>query len=331
MSGNPGGVGATSRGDDALRWAYDVLTGMGREVVEDPIEIKDRPWSRVVRLTTGDGVVFLKVNRGETTYEPALVALLARLAPDAVAAPLAVAGAWSLTPDGGPTLRDVRGSAPPTVEVMTEVMREYAGLQRVTSTHLEELVAVGVPDLRPATLPAKYDSLLGAAEWIRVGENDGMPPETYARLVAHRPAIVDACERLSASVVPAALQHDDLHDNNVFVSGPAATYRIFDWGDSSVAHPFGTLLISLRSFATAGDLSPDDPAVTRVRDAYLECWTDLAGATELREDARLAVRLAPIGRALSWQRALVDADAEDHLEWGESVSRWLAELLDPDT
>ena len=123
--------------DDALGWAVDVLQGMGREVVAEPMTLKDRAWSRVVRLTTEDGTVWLKVNRGGTTYEPALVEALGRLTPGSVDEPLAVAGAWMLTSDGGPTLRDVRGDSPPDLGAMSEVMREYAALQRATAPHTD--------------------------------------------------------------------------------------------------------------------------------------------------------------------------------------------------
>ena len=83
MSGNPeprgawaDGLGRLTAVDDALGWAVDVLQGMGREVVAEPVTLKDRAWSRVVRLTTEDGTVWLKVNRGGTTYEPAVVETL---------------------------------------------------------------------------------------------------------------------------------------------------------------------------------------------------------------------------------------------------------------
>ena len=57
MSGNPEQnrwvgrrLGRLAAVDDALGWAVDVLQGMGREVVAAPVTLKDRPWSRVVRL-----------------------------------------------------------------------------------------------------------------------------------------------------------------------------------------------------------------------------------------------------------------------------------------
>jgi len=333
MSGNPeqtgewvDGLGQLAAVDDALGWAVDVLQGMGREVVAEPMTLKDRAWSRVVRLTTADGTVWLKVNRGGTTYEPAVVEALGRLTPKSVDEPLAVAGAWMLTSDGGPTLRDVRGDSAPDLEAMSEVMREYAALQRATAPHAERLLSVGVPDLRPSLIPAAFEDLLGQDQWMRVGQDGGLSQEAYARLQTHRPVLADACARLAESPIPVALQHDDLHDNNVFVPSPGV-YRIFDWGDASIAHPFGTLLVSLRSFAAFSETTVDDPRVTALRDAYLDCWTDLAPMRQLLEDAELAISIAPVGRALSWQRALVDAGPEERAEWQDSVWGWLEELL----
>jgi hypothetical protein len=299
---------------------------MGRNVVAEPVTLKDRAWSRVVRLTTEDGVVWLKVNRGGTTYEAAVVEALGRLAPQSVDAPLAVAGAWMLTSDGGPTLRDVRGDSAPDLAAMSEVMREYAALQRATVPHVDGLIDLGVPDLRPSLIPPAFDRLLGQQDWMKVGQEGGISPEAYARLLEYRPVLADACARLSGSPIPLALQHDDLHDNNVFVPA-AGVYRIFDWGDASIGHPFGTLLVTLRSFAMFCETTEDDPKVTALRDAYLECWTDLAPMDQLLGDAALAVSVGPVGRALSWQRAVIDAGPEDRAEWQESVWGWLEELL----
>src|SRR4051794_22634869 len=301
--GWPDGLGRLAQVDDALGWAVDVLQGMGREVVGEPMTLKDRVWSRVVRLMTGEGPVWLKVSRGATTYESALVEALGRLAPESVDAPLAVAGAWMLTSDGGPTLRDLRGDSAPDLATMCEVMREYAALQRATVPHTERLIALGVPELRPTSVPAAFDRLLAQDEWMLVGQEGGISEEAYARLLAHRPLLADTCARLAESSIPVALQHDDLHDNNIFVPSQGV-YRIFDWGDASIAHPFGTLLVSLRSFALFCETTVDDPKVIALRDAYLECWTDFAPIEELRQQASLAVSVAPVGRGLSWERAV---------------------------
>nr|WP_242623918.1 phosphotransferase [Micromonospora kangleipakensis] len=124
--------------------------------------------------------------------------------------------------------------------------------------------------------------------------------------------------------LPATIQHDDLHDGNVFVADDG--YRFFDWGDASVAHPFGTLLVTLRSVAYAGELKPGDPALARLRDAYLEAWTDRHDRATLREVAGLAMRVATVSRSLSWRRALRSTDPA-RAEYASAVPGWLEELF----
>lgn len=94
-----------------------------------------------------------------------------------------------------------------------------------------------------------------------------------------------------------------------------------DWGDAAVSHPFGVLLVTLRSVADLGAT-----AVARLRDAYLEPWTDLAPLAELRELAGAARRVQPVLRALAWERALRGADDAERAPWGDPVAGWLGVL-----
>jgi hypothetical protein len=121
-----------------------------------------------------------------------------------------------------------------------------------------------------------------------------------------------------------SLQHDDLHDGNVFADG-----RVFDWGDSSVGHPFGVLLVTSRVAADRFEVSDGDPLVLRLRDAYLEPWSDLASREALLADVRAAVQLGKVGRSLSWQRALVDATPDDVASFEDPIAGWLDELREP--
>jgi hypothetical protein len=43
-------------------------------------------------------------------------------------------------------------------------------------------------------------------------------------------------------------------------------------GDASVAHPFASLLVALRTMARTFELPADDPVLERFQDAYLESW-----------------------------------------------------------
>ncbi|GAB3950327.1 aminoglycoside phosphotransferase family protein [Micromonospora vulcania] len=308
----------------ARTWVDEQLSRAGRRVT-GPVEPRVRPWSLVWRLPTDAGPVWFKANNPGTVHEAVLIARLARSAPERVLTPIAVDAdqGWSLLPDGGESLRDVLGRDADLTH-WERALPGYAALQLATASQADELVALGVPDHRPEVLPALLAGLLDDRESLRIGDEDGLSPETYERLRAELPAYAERCRRLADLGIAATVQHDDLHDGNVF-AGPTG-YRYFDWGDASVAHPFGTLLVTLRSIRYATELSADDARLVRLRDCYLEAWTDRYDRRTLVEAADLAMNLGAVSRSLSWRRALDTTDPA-RAEYAEAVPGWLAELF----
>ncbi|MEV6811171.1 phosphotransferase [Micromonospora sp. NPDC051296] len=311
--------------DAALDWVTEALARTGRRVA-GPIEPRVRPWSLVWRVPTDAGDVWFKANSPGTRYEAALLAALARLTPGRVLDPIAVDAArgWSLLPHGGATLREVTGGDAD-LGRWERVLSEYAELQRTTAAHVEELLALGVPDHRPEVLPALFAALLDDRPALLLGTPDGLTAEAYDRLRALLPAYADRCRWLAESGILPSIQHDDLHDGNVFVA--ATGHRFFDWGDASVAHPFGTLLVTLRSVAHVTGRDATDPALDRLRDAYLEPWTDGRDRAALRQLAEVAAGVTMVSRSLSWRRALATSDPA-RAEYAAAVPGWLEELLD---
>ncbi|SCE87966.1 Phosphotransferase enzyme family protein [Micromonospora coriariae] len=310
----------------ARSWVDTQLSQAGRRVT-GPVEPRVRPWSLVWRVPTDGGPVWFKANNPGTVHEAVLIAALAGLAPERVLAPIAVdpARGWSLLPDGGESLRDVLGRDPDLTH-WERALPGYAALQLATAPRAGELIALGVPDHRPEALAGLLAELLDDRESLRIGDEDGLSPETYERLRAELPAYAERCRRLADIGIPATVQHDDLHDGNVF-AGPDG-YRYFDWGDASVAHPFGTLLVTLRSIRYATDLAADDARLARLRDGYLEAWTDRYDRRTLVEAAGLAMNLGAVSRSLSWRRALDTADPA-RAEYADAVPGWLGELFEP--
>jgi hypothetical protein len=98
-----------------------------------------------------------------------------------------------------------------------------------------------------------------------------------------------------------------------------------------VSHPFGTLLVTFRSIAAHGPGGgADEPrALIRLRDAYLEPWTDVHSRASLNAAVPLAMRVAIVGRALSWKCALAGIPERDHGQWSGNVGGWLMELFEP--
>jgi hypothetical protein len=313
--------------DSALTWVRGRLRAAGMRPASD-LEPRLRPWSVTGRIRTDQGPVWFKANPPGSRFEPALMAALSRWVPGQVLTPVAIdpERGWSLLPDGGVILGTLPGLDARSWE---EPLRQYASLQRAVSGRVAEMAALGVPDLRPVQLPGHFDALLDSADVrAQVGAAEGMTTAQFAALQALRPALAQWCARLAASPVPPSLDHSDLHDYQVFVT--EGRYAFFDWGDASIGHPFTSLLVILRAAAARHGLAAGSAALDRLRDAYLEPWTAGHPAPELWRDARLAIRLGAISRALSWQRAFPQAAPQVRHDQGRSVAYWLTRLLEPD-
>ncbi|MCW2502585.1 MAG: hypothetical protein JWO79_869 [Actinomycetia bacterium] len=306
--------------DGALSWAADRLAEHALAVTGEITQPHARLWATAFRIPTSGGVYWLKANSPGPAYEAGLVGLLARWVPGHIVVPLATDPdrGWLLSPDAGETLRSLGKTE---LAVWQRCLAEFAELQRAVARHVPELLAAGVPDQRPSAMPRHVAELLEHRDELAAG----LPADRHDLIAALQPEFARWCEELDAIAIPASIQHDDLHDANILVDGPA--YRFFDWGDACVGHPFGVLLIALR---VARHQGMDGPGLAAIRDAYLEPWTAEYAIDDLRLAARLAIRIAIPGRSLSYQRALCTVPFADRGEDSDAVGGWLNELLAPD-
>jgi hypothetical protein len=295
-------------------WRERVLAWIGAHVAVTGLDApRLRAWSITMRVRTARGPVWFKANPPASRFEAGLTGALSRWVPDQVLTPLAVDAAegWSLLPDGGSVLRETD----PGLAEWEDLLRQYAELQRSVAPHVDELVRIGVPDLRPARLPARFAELAESAR---------LSPGQRAAVASAAPRFAEDCAELAASRVPASVDHADLHEGQAFV-GDGGRFVFFDWGDASIAHPFTSFLVAYR--AAARRLGPGH--LDRLRDAYLEPWTAELPVAELRALVEVAVRVGPISRALSWGRVFPESAYVLDAEHGEFIAEWLLRLADP--
>ena len=266
--------------------------------------LHDRPWATVVRVPVAGGAIWFKACAQVQAFEPRLTAQLHARWPDRVTEVLAVdeARRWLLLGDAGIAVREL-GNPP---EAWLEALPLYAELQKGETAYALDHVGEGVPDLRMAALPARYERLLEA----------GLPlaRDDINRLRDYSPRFAEHCAVLAGLGIQESVQHDDLHMANLFSDG--GKLRIVDWGDSSVAHPFFSLLETFRFLEEFNGLAPDDPWFRRLRDAYLEPW-----GSGLEEAFEIAIRVGWYAHAIAWtrQRQALPAEARCAFDTGFAI------------
>lgn len=302
--------------DDALAWADARLQEAGVRRTGDATWSRVRPWGMVMSLPTEDSQVWFKAVP-ENSAEAVLHAVLAEEAPDHVAPVLGAdeERGWLLLADVGTSLGD--GVDEDEVGVLyagdsfREAMSTYARLQRAVSHRIDELVARGLPDARPAAMPGVFDRLRDTLERAARDAHDEHALDTLQRIRTARPLVVDLAARLDGY---ASVDHNDLHPWNVMVGAPPV---FLDWGDAMASHPYASLLVPVRIA-----LMDSRESAEAVLAAYEE------GTGEQLDLAALdaALRLAVVARAWTWQRSI--ASSPGPTDYDDAPIKWFERILD---
>jgi hypothetical protein len=120
---------------------------------------------------------------------------------------------WMLQADGGTRLREVLEQSGD-FGVWERILPLYAELQIEAVPDRDRLLGLGVPDRLLASLPGQYEDVLRDGSAL-----EALTDDERFRLDALAPLIESDTQALAAFGVPETIQHDDLHDGQVFVRG----------------------------------------------------------------------------------------------------------------
>jgi hypothetical protein len=316
--------------EQASNWVQAELERQG-VVVTGPIEQSHGGFSStVLRVPSTAGDIYFKACGPSFAHEPALTDALCRWRSDCMPSVLAVdlKRGWMLTPDLGTPLRSII-QPNRILQHWRLVLPLYAEVQIDLASRINEILELGGLDRRLTILPDHYEQLMTDTAALRLGRPGGLSAEEYQILRQFAPKVRAMCEQLADYGIPETLHHEDFHDANIYIHN--SHYTFADWGESGVAHPFFTLLVTSRVVAWRLNLTEDAPELVHLRDIYLEPWTYYESHDNLIAAFKLAYRLGMICRALTWHRILAGVEESVKTEDAEAVPGWLLEFLNYET
>jgi len=267
---------------EAIDWVDRRLTEVGRPRTGEPDQVHVRPWATAIKVPTEQGPTWFKADTEELVHEVLATHLVAQRVPARV--PPLIADdpdhGWMLMDDAGTRLREVIADERD-LSRWYDVLDGAADIARAMEPDVERLVEAGVPDRRLAVLPDRYADLVETAD-VDQRFRDAVPQ------------VREMAEELASYGVTETLQHDDLHDGQVFVRGDRQL--ILDWGDAVVSHPFFTLSVTLEGVVAWGlDDVESSVDIAPLVASYLRRYAP--ERPELADAIPLALRLGWVCRA----------------------------------
>jgi hypothetical protein len=269
---------------EVVDWVDDRLAGLGLARSGEVEQPHVRTWSTVIRVPTEGDPVWFKANTESLLHEVLVVDRVSHRVPTRVPALLGrdIGRGWLLMADAGRRLREVI----PEEESLArwhDVLEGVADLHLALEPDVDGILAAGVPDLRLHTLAEGYAELVAR-------------PAAAPRFRHALSQVRDLVDELASYGVTETLQHDDLHDGQVFVKD--GRNLILDWGDAVVSHPFFTLSVTLEGGVAWGlDDVADSEDIWPYVDTYLARYAP--ARPELRDAVPAALRLGWVCRALN--------------------------------
>lgn len=285
-------------------------------------------WSTVMRVKSNEGILFFKATAPETKYEIPLTQKLTEWYSEDMPELIAVdtARGWMLMRDGGEQLRAfIRPTK--NIKPWDPVITRYAELQIGLAGHVDEILALGIPDHRLASLPPLYSQLLMDEKSLMIGQEKGLTAYEFQKLQNLKSRFEQICTELAAFGIPESINHGDFHDGNVLIKNGRITF--FDWGDADITHPF----VSLRTFFVSIEIALEledysfTPEMVALLDRYLEPFQKYASKDDLLEAYTLSKPVASIVKALAWYQGITRMNESMREEFAWIVPELLKEFL----
>lgn len=279
----------------AIKWAQDWLKLNGLAAMGAMEIVQSTPWSSVLRFSTHEGDVYLKVMPPALATEPEIITILYEYShhvPTVLGrnAPLYC----FLMLNSGKPLRNYLQNTMQ-VDLLCGAVQCYRAIQAAASNNLKIFFAFDVPDWRLEQLPKRYNDFIQQTDFLQAS---GVTVTELQQLHHLSSQFSHLCKQLSAYQITETLDHCDFHTGNVLLDEKNKHLTIIDWGETVITHPFFSLLLFIRKTQQHYTLNQSD--YTKL---YAACF-DKANP----ESVALAEKIWPIYAAFGYFRLAISSD-----------------------
>jgi hypothetical protein len=214
-----------------VSWLDEQLAAAGIERTGELDSLHTHSWATVLRAPTTNGPVWLKAVGPATSVEVGLYQLLPCIAPHHILTPIAtdITRGWMMLADGGLPLGSLLAGTE-LVEALVTILPRYGQLQRDLVSHVDDLLSLGVKDMRPSIMPHRFESaLLNVSRHVE-RRGSKFDQASYQQLAGLEGTFTEWCNQLNAGSIDASLDHTDLHAENILVADEStiAGAKFFD-------------------------------------------------------------------------------------------------------
>lgn len=311
---------------NVIEWGSEYLSSHGYILKSNfPENVKETPWSSVMRFTTSDGYIYLK----QTPKLLGLEATITRILHDQFHAgvPEIIANNSELDcflmKDAGRPLREILLKNFD-VALLCQAILQFTSLQLLVADNIEVMLDNDVPDWRLEKIPALYQQLLSNKTMLI---EDGLSEIEWSHLDELTPMVAKICDKLSAYSIPQTIVQPDFHDNNILIDH-LQKLTLIDLGEIVISHPFFSSINCLHQIKKHHGLSEHDERYQQLMLTSFQNYKNVESETNLEEAFALAQLLLPVYGALASERLLEACGKEKLLSYHSwKLSNSLKELL----
>ena len=309
---------------DACEWISAQLAALGLTAIS-PI-IQQRAWglSCTMMVATDAGDVYFKATPEFMAHEGRAMQAVAERCPELLPASLAVDAdsGWVLMPDyGGKMLHECLD-----ISIWEEALRVFSKAQvaQAAQAYIGFWQALNIPDRRIGRMVDMIDPLIAACEQMMRGGENGLSDTEIDAMRSLSMPLKLLCARLAQYPVPHTVVHGDL-GGNILIQESGFTY--FDWTDICVSHPFFEMATISGAYFDESALKDSPDAEARLRNAYLEAWTEYLPMERLIEAFEESRPLGALHQMMTymWIRTNIPPDGRPELDGG--LLHWTRNLL----